>query len=543
MENKRTNRLKANGVIIALLTALMAIAVIFGGMAGIKTAKAAYAFPYDRYISEARIFENVSLEGNTLTYSIKSAWVEDFERDYYRLEGLDLVVSECDNNNYDYIIGEYGAVCHTLPLPQTLSGTHTVNLSEVLNINEVFPKLTKYSCFLLAYVKVDDYFGSSEHDPLFIDFGYCPSEILHCDIASFSRFNSVKIISAGNSLSHLQIVPVVVGDNELFYKAAEALTTLDRLTVVAGNPFASTDNYMSDSTVWGIIDGSPVGFKEIALEISSGSDAHPMYGAVSSISEMLGYMREHINAAQASKLEEILSSEYTFFFSKIDGTAFTYAVNVTPMTVCVPKKDGYTFVGWYKDEAYKQPFNGELITANMTLFAKYAPNICTVTYEVGAGTFDGAKTLTVDYGTSVTLPTPVCEGRVFLGWYIDGVKVETPYTVTDNVTLVAKWEIMKITVTFIAGGQVVSTVSVDYGTSLQTLAESEGLADCCFYSVDGVAYNMEKPITEDTELVIERHTVGGFIDGHMWVFWAAMGVLGAAVLSTVIASAVAHKRR
>lgn len=545
MQNKiKTNRQTANIAVIALLTVLMALAVVFGGVS-VTSARAetdwSELIPHDEY----RCFDTVSIDGTTLSYSFKSDYVSDFKRQYYRLMELAIYVTSttasCDD---PYLLAaEYGGgKYYNLPMPEDVSGVQRIDLSQVLNFDDVFPtECVDYSCFLCAYIQTDDNFNYGE--PCFIDFGYVPSAVFHYEFAEKSHFNSMKVIRSGNSLSHLQTVPVIIGDSELYYEAAETLTTFDVLTVVAGNPFASTDNYMSDSNIWGVIDGSPIGFDDIAFEVTTGSEPFASFGAVTSISEMLGYMREHVHEMFASRLEEILSSEYTFFFSKNDGTALTYALNVTPVTVRVPKKDGYTFVGWYTDEALTQPFNGACITADTTLYAKYAPNVCTVTYEVGAGTLAGEKTLTVDYGTSVTLPTPVCEGRRFLGWYLNGVKVETPYTVQDNVTLVAKWEVIKIKVTFIADGQVVSTVYVDYGKSLQELSEAEGLADCAFYSVDGVACNMEKPITEDMEVVIERHTIGGFIDGHMWVFWTAVGVLGAAILSTVIASVVAHKRR
>ena len=67
------------------------------------------------------------------------------------------------------------------------------------------------------------------------------------------------------------------------------------------------------------------------------------------------------------------------------------------------------------------------------------------------------ETIKTREGKEVTLPKPVWQDHVFLGWYTsllpDGVKIENPYTVTQDITLYAKWrEAVYLEITFNPNG-------------------------------------------------------------------------------------------
>ena len=67
-----------------------------------------------------------------------------------------------------------------------------------------------------------------------------------------------------------------------------------------------------------------------------------------------------------------------------------------------------------------------------------AATTCTVTLDYGDGS--AATNLVVAENTAVTLPTPSRSGYAFLGWYLpDGTRVSSPYTITNGVTLTARW--------------------------------------------------------------------------------------------------------
>lgn len=159
-----------------------------------------------------------------------------------------------------------------------------------------------------------------------------------------------------------------------------------------------------------------------------------------------------------------------------------------------PKRDYYTFGGWYKDkacgDANKWVFAGETGTANTidgvtTLYAKWTPITYTVKFTVNAATADAiadAK-VAVEAGTGVTaidkyaLPTPTVKTGVnkrFAGWKLGG-KTVTAITLADfaegtEITLTAEFtDITYITVKFnynYEGAPAEKTVSVEKGTKI-----------------------------------------------------------------------------
>ena len=117
-----------------------------------------------------------------------------------------------------------------------------------------------------------------------------------------------------------------------------------------------------------------------------------------------------------------------------------------------PQKDGYTFVGWYKESAYNHEWNFDVdvVTANTTLYAKWTKNETpeptpeekySVTYEInGHGT--QPANLTDVKALPEQLPELNEDGWTFGGWYLDeGLtqQAEAGATITANTTLYAKW--------------------------------------------------------------------------------------------------------
>lgn len=119
-----------------------------------------------------------------------------------------------------------------------------------------------------------------------------------------------------------------------------------------------------------------------------------------------------------------------------------------------PTRSGYTFAGWYKEEAYTNEFNFETttITYDRTLYAKWTQNSSgggesttqyTVTFDAnGHGTAPAAQT--ISKGGIVTKPTdPSATGYTFGGWYKESSCTNAWNFTTDTVngatTLYAKW--------------------------------------------------------------------------------------------------------
>ena len=110
-----------------------------------------------------------------------------------------------------------------------------------------------------------------------------------------------------------------------------------------------------------------------------------------------------------------------------------------------PSREGYTFKGWYKGD--KEFDFSTPITDNITLTAKWEINEYTVKFDSNGGT--AVPELIVNHGEKVIEPEkPTKEGHNFLGWYKDGAEFNFETPITEDITLTAKWEINKYTLTF-----------------------------------------------------------------------------------------------
>ena len=124
-------------------------------------------------------------------------------------------------------------------------------------------------------------------------------------------------------------------------------------------------------------------------------------------------------------------------------------------------KVGYTFLGWYLGnelvESVKVGTTGEL-----NFKAKWQINKYTISFDSNGGSKVDA--LTQDYNSSVVEPTaPTREGYTFAGWDQD-VPANMP---AENITLNAKWNINKYTVTFKLGnGEKDVVLTQDYQTAI-----------------------------------------------------------------------------
>ena len=131
----------------------------------------------------------------------------------------------------------------------------------------------------------------------------------------------------------------------------------------------------------------------------------------------------------------------------------------------------------------------------------------------------------VEYGHTATKPVePTLKGYTFDGWYLDG--EEEPFdfgtTITSDITLTAKWEINKYTVTFDSyGGSKVDPQVVEYGLYAQEPEEPtlKGFTFAYWYLDDeNDAYDFENtPVTADITLTakwnINKYTVAFNTDG------------------------------
>ena len=150
-----------------------------------------------------------------------------------------------------------------------------------------------------------------------------------------------------------------------------------------------------------------------------------------------------------------------------------YAKQVLPSGTLATRPDapaatpGYTFGGWNKADGTAWDYASDKVTDNITLYAKWAANTYTITFDTAGGS--EIAPITQDYGTVITAPeAPTREGYTFIGW-----DKEIPTTMpAENMTVTAQWEINQYTITFDTnGGSEIAPITQDYGTPITAPAD------------------------------------------------------------------------
>lgn len=150
-----------------------------------------------------------------------------------------------------------------------------------------------------------------------------------------------------------------------------------------------------------------------------------------------------------------------------------YAKQVLPSGTLATRPDapaatpGYTFGGWNKADGTAWDYASDKVTDNRTLYAKWAANTYTITFDTAGGS--EIAPITQDYGTVITAPeAPTREGYTFIGW-----DKEIPTTMpAENMTVTAQWKINRYTITFdTAGGSEIAPITQEYGTHITAPAD------------------------------------------------------------------------
>lgn len=141
-------------------------------------------------------------------------------------------------------------------------------------------------------------------------------------------------------------------------------------------------------------------------------------------------------------------------------------------------KEGYTFKGWYTGSNVKVE-NGSTIdlTADQTYTARWEVESHTINFDSNGGST--VSSITQNYGTAITLPTPTRTGYKFEGWYdaeesnngtgnkITWTKMPDLGDNNANKTLYAKWSIESYTFKFESnGGTPCDNITGNYGASV-----------------------------------------------------------------------------
>lgn len=110
--------------------------------------------------------------------------------------------------------------------------------------------------------------------------------------------------------------------------------------------------------------------------------------------------------------------------------------------------DGWTFDGWYTDEACTNKWVDDILEASMTLYGTWTHQTVTVSYQYASDTkpsgMEPPVSETVFYGDPYTVAAAQsAEGWTFAGWYLTADCAGEPVTAlnpTSDVVLYGKWE-------------------------------------------------------------------------------------------------------
>ena len=220
---------------------------------------------------------------------------------------------------------------------------------------------------------------------------------------------------------------------------------------------------------------------------------------------------------------------------KID-TQYVYDSHLVTKPSPNPEQAGFEFVGWYTKDSPKEYDFSTPVTGNLDLYAKWQPSYCNVTFDLNGhpDAKNPPASHLVNHGQPVTEPSPTPEeyGYTFGGWYKkqtcpDDSKFDFTTSITDHITLYAKWEINKYTVTFDFNTGKTSTPKteeVEYGSSVSKPTEptNTGYTFGGWYTdkdcTNGNEFSFDTKITRDITLYAKwtknRYTVTFDVDGQ-----------------------------
>ncbi len=212
-------------------------------------------------------------------------------------------------------------------------------------------------------------------------------------------------------------------------------------------------------------------------------------------------------SASASQKVKIMKTANSVYYDANGGEGgptnnFTNA-NEIVVAASQPTRIGYTFESWNtkadgSGESYKA---GETIALNdngnggvrVDLYAQWKP----ITFTVSFG--DDAPAQSVDYGKTAVKPAdPKKEGYTFVGWFNGDKEYDFNTPVTADITLTAKYEVTKYTVSF---SDDVESQEVEHGKTAVKPADpkKEGYTFVGWFNGDK-EYDFSTPVTSDLEL-------------------------------------------
>ena len=205
-------------------------------------------------------------------------------------------------------------------------------------------------------------------------------------------------------------------------------------------------------------------------------------------------------------------NQYTVKFVSDHGSfkdqTIEHGETIKPDKLTIPEVEGYTFVGWYADEAHKTKFDFSTpITSNTTVYAKWTAKDYEVSFVTEHGKAPTSQNVT--YNGTATDPGKLTEeGYTFIGWYTDETYTkEFDFTkpIKSNTTVYAKWTANDYEVSFVTEhGKAPTSQNVPYNETADDPGKlsAEGYTFVGWYAdaAHTTEFKFSTPITGDTKV-------------------------------------------
>ena len=187
----------------------------------------------------------------------------------------------------------------------------------------------------------------------------------------------------------------------------------------------------------------------------------------------------------------------------------------------VPVLPGKTFSGWSLSETSNLAVPAVMPNNDIDMYPMYTDNVYTYVYDANGGKFadnEVYKSFVYKYGDTpdAFALVPVKEGYEFSCWDID-----TPATVTEDLTFVAEYNINNYTVTFKdSQGNTLDEVVLEYGSEVTEDFIPEGYKSDAWKLDDGVGAEFPYVVTEDVTFTATEdanmYNVTFYVDGEVY---------------------------
>ncbi len=153
-----------------------------------------------------------------------------------------------------------------------------------------------------------------------------------------------------------------------------------------------------------------------------------------------------------------------------DGNPATYTTNDGDIILFAPKRNYYTFGGWYENKSFEGEAVSVIDTAraeDITLYAKWTLSEYSITYNLNGGTAaDGAPESYTARDQDITLSVPTRVNYTFGGWYenenLEGNALTEIDTLrAENITLYAKWTAIPYSITYRFNGGATTDMTIE----------------------------------------------------------------------------------